>query len=169
MKRFSATQLKGILATGIILLLFASCQNEEVCEEAASSPLRMAFYVPGATAGTTRAFIVDSLTVYGVGRPDSLIYNNSKGIKSIEVPVNPNSARTGFVLVFPGNNTDTVWVESRFHLRFISANCGFAVQPEIERVTHTTRRINSLQISQNLVTQSFEEHIKILLFTGSGS
>ncbi len=169
MKRLFITRLTSVLVSAILLIMLTSCQNDDVCEQASAYPLRIGFYTQDQPGVSARAFTVDSITVYGVGRPDSLIYNNTKSIRSIEVPVNPASVRTGFVLIFPGNIADTIWVDSQYQLKFISAHCGFAVQPTIEQATHTNRKISTLQINQKLVTQSFEEHIKIYLFTGTGN
>lgn len=163
MKRLLSHKIALFLGS-LLLLGLVSCQTDEVCEEAASNPLRMGFYLPVIENGSLQAYTIDSLTVYGSGRPDSLIYNNTKNVRTIEVPVDPTSGRTGFVLIFPDNVIDTLWVDCTHHLTFISAECGFRMRPEIMQVVHTTNRISTFQISQNQVTQSFEEHIKILLY-----
>lgn len=152
------------LALLVSLLTFSACQNDELCEEATSNPLRMGFYLPAVTDGNPTAHTLDSLTVYGVGRPDSLLYDNTKNARSIEVPLNPAAETTGFVLTFPGNITDTLWVSYDHALNFVSAECGFTMFYEILEVTHTNYRISFVQRPQNLVNHSLEEHIKILLY-----
>jgi hypothetical protein len=163
MKRLLSQKITLFLGS-LLLLGLVSCQTDEVCEEGASNPLRIGFYLPLIENGSPQAYTADSLTVYGVGRPDSLIYNNTKTVRTIEVPVDPTSGRTGFVLIFPNNIIDTLWVDCTHHLTFISAECGFRMRPEIMQVVHTTNRISTYQLTQKLVTQSFEEHIKILLY-----
>lgn len=157
-----------MVLVGIASLLFLNaCQGDEICEEATSNPLRLSFYLPTVTNGGPTAYTVDSLSVYGVGRPDSLIYNNTKSVRSIEVPLNPLSAATGFVFIFPENITDTLWVEYSNSLNFVSAECGFTMYYEILEVSHTNYRISTVQQSQNLINNSLEEHIKILLYPDS--
>jgi hypothetical protein len=168
MKR-SLTHSIVLFFFSLLMLGLASCQNNEVCEDAAANPLRIGFYLPIITNGNPTAYTVDSLTVYGVGRPDSLIYDNRKSVRSIEVPLNPTTDRTGFVFIFPENITDTLWVEYEPELNFISAECGFAMFFDIEQVSHTTKRISTFQINQYLVTNSLEEHIKILLYPDLGN
>lgn len=169
MKKPFILRFANIMVSGILFIFLASCHNDEVCEQAAVYPMRIGFYIQAQPGVSARAYIADSITVYGVERPDSLIYNNARNVRSIEVPLNPASAKSGFVILFPGNIADTIWVDSQYQLKFISANCGFSVQATIEQATHTNRKISTLQINQKLVTQSFEEHIKIYLFTGTGN
>ena len=146
------------------LLMLFSCQNDELCEEATSNPLRLGFYLPAVTDGGPTPYTVDSLTVYGEGRIDSLIYNNTKNVRSIEVPLNPAEGTTAFVLVFPGNLTDTIWINYNSTLNFVSAECGFTMYHEILGASHTNYRISTIQQSQNQVNNTLEEHIKILLY-----
>jgi len=169
MRRPLISQVFSAFAISILLLILASCQNEEVCADATSNPLRMGFYLPVSADGSPQAYTLDSLTVYGVGRPDSLIYQNAKKVMAIDVPINPTTDRTGYVIIFPENIIDTVWVDCTLHLTFISAECGFAMRPEIVQVSHTKNRISTFQLIQNLVTHSFEEHIKILLYPDTGN
>ncbi|HSV87961.1 MAG TPA: DUF6452 family protein [Bacteroidales bacterium] len=153
----------------IILMVFVSCLPGEGCEEAATNPMRIGFYLP--VAGTDRFSPVslDSLTMYGVNRPDSLLYNNRKGVRNIEAPLNPASDSTGFVVIFPGNVIDTLWVFYNRQPFLISAECGFTMYYEIEQFLHTSRRINSFQIIQPLVRNTLEEHIRIILDNDPGS
>ncbi len=164
MKTIAKLRFIKILALLTGLCGLVSCQDDELCEESTASRLRMGFYLPVVTSGNPTPYTVDSLTVYGVGRPDSLIYDNRKNVRSIEVPLNPTANRTGFVFFFPENITDTLWVDYQTELNFISAECGFAMFFDIEQVGHTNNRISFFQINQNLVTNSLEEHIKILLY-----
>ncbi len=164
MKAISKLQALKLLVLLAGLFGLAGCQNDEVCEETTANKLRLGFYTPVITSGSPTPYTIDSLSVYGVGRPDSLIYNNRKTVRSIELPLNPTANRTGFVLIFPENITDTLWVDYQTELNFISAECGFTMFFDIEQVSHTNNRISFFQINQNLVTNSLEEHIKILLY-----
>jgi|LSQX01.1.fsa_nt_gb hypothetical protein len=164
MKAFAGSSVKMVLVGIASLMLLGSCQNDELCEEATSNPLRMGFYLPTVTDGSPTTYTLDSLSLYGSGRPDSLLYDNTKSVRSIEVPLNPASGTTGFVFTFPGEITDTLWVAYTHSLNFVSAECGFTMFYEIQEVTHTNARIHSIQLPQTLVNHSLEEHIKILLY-----
>ncbi|MEE4176250.1 MAG: DUF6452 family protein [Bacteroides sp.] len=164
MKVISGSGAMMVVACLLSMLFLGSCQSDELCEEATSNPLRLGFYLPTVIDGAPTAYTVDSLTVYGAGRADSLIYDNTKSVRSIEVPLNPASTNTGFVFIFPENITDTLWVEYTHSLNFVSAECGFTMFYDILEVSHTNYRISTVQLSQNLLNHSLEEHIKILLY-----
>jgi hypothetical protein len=162
-----------IIATGLLSLLlsivFSSCLPIEGCEDAATNPLRIGFYRTAAATGRSTAIAIDSLTVFGVNRPDSLLYNNRKNVRTIEVPLNPASDSTRFVLVFPGNVIDTLLV---MHLRqpiLISADCGFTMYYDINQVKHSLRFIQSNQIIQPLVKNTLEEHLRIFITSDPGN
>lgn len=154
------------LAPLLLLLLLSSCLPVENCEESAANPLRIGFYETVANTGQPRAYAIDSLTVFGVNRPDSLLYDNRKNVRTIEVPLNPSTDSTGFVVVFPANVIDTLWIRYLRQPVLVSADCGFTMYYEINQVTHTSRGIQSSQIFQPFVRNTLEEHLRIIINSG---
>ncbi len=142
------------------LVCFSACVDDEICEEATANPLRIGFYAPGELEPVQRP--IDSLTVFGVGRPDSMIYDNAYSVFLAELPLNPNRDTTAFVLEFP-LQTDTLMVVYQRELNLISVECGFAMFFELEGIQNTENFITSTTISISEVINTFDEHIQILV------
>ncbi len=141
-------------------LFFSACQDDEVCEEVTANPLRIAFYLSG-QEDETRA-PVDSLTVYATGRPDDRIYDRESGVSLIEVPLNPNDNTSEFVLSFEHTN-DTITLDYRHDVHLISVECGFTMFYDITDVRYSANQLVSLSITNNRVTNTFDEHIQVFI------
>ncbi len=150
----------GWVLTLFFLICFSACTNDEVCEEATANNLRIGFYAPGETEPVQRP--IDSLTVFGLERPDSMIYDNAYSVLLAELPLDPNNDTTTFVLEFP-TETDTLTVTYQRNLNLISVECGFAMFFDLEGMENTENFIVSTTILISEVTNTFDEHIQILV------
>jgi hypothetical protein len=150
-----------LIGTGILLLLWFSCQQQEVCEEATDSSLRIGFYTTD-DGNNEVSLPVDSMSVYGLGRSDNLIYNNRKNVSRIELPLDANNEGCGFVLVFP-EHTDTLMLQYSHDLNLVSVECGFVLFYTLTNATHTNHYIIRTEVIISEVTNSLDEHIKIFI------
>ncbi len=137
------------------------CQQDIVCEAATDASLRIGFYTFSENGQATTTS-VDSLTIYGVGRSETKIYDNRKNVVRIELPVNPTVDSTAYVFIFPGH-TDTLWVDYSRNPHLISVECGFTMFYEIENVQYTNHQIIRSDINTNLVSNTLDEHIQIFI------
>ncbi len=141
-----------------VITAFTSCADDEVCEEVTANELRIGFYVED--QGTELRAIFDSLTVFALERPDSLIYNKQNNVSVIELPLNPHNNESAFVL-------DFYLIRDTLRLTYIreehltSVECGFAMFFSITDVQYSTNLILSLSQSNTYVTNTFDEHFKI--------
>lgn len=157
----SCRSLPAVLLLALLpILLLTGCQPQEVCEEATDSSLRIGFYSTENNNEVSRA--IDSLSVYGIGRSDSLIYNNTKNVSRIELPLDANNNQCSFVLVFPGAN-DTIRLEYTQDLNLVSVECGFVLFYNITGVNHTGNYIIRAETHISEVTNSLDEHIKLFV------
>ena len=158
---------------GLCLLLIITlclqatgCQNDVVCEDLTSANLRAGFYRISAS-GQESVVTIDSISIYGAGRPDTLIYNNQKSAARIELPLDPSRDETTFILVFPGSYTDTITTIYSRELTLLDIECGFAMFYDLKKVLHTSDLIDSCMVMISTVSGSRDEHIKIYISTPS--
>ncbi len=150
----------GLLYITGFCLLFFSCESEESCEQSTVSVLNAGFYsIPDSLPESTS---VDNLTVYGIGRADSLIYDQASSVGSFVLPLSPSCDTTGFVLTL-GAVTDTIRFLYSRELHMLSMECGFATYYYIERINNTTNTIDSVSVVNEKVTTGDDENIQIYL------
>jgi hypothetical protein len=147
----------------VILLagLLTACQQDEVCGELTSNPLRIGFYLPSEN-GQAQTAILDSLTVVGLDRPGEFIYDNRAMVSRIELPLDPRGDTSGFVLKFPEQN-DTLVLHYRRELSLISVECGFAMLFELDEVWSSGNVILVIEKNNPLVSNSPDEHLKVFI------
>jgi len=152
--------MRRVFISGIIALLlaFSSC-DENLCEESTDVNFILGFY----TIEDDRVIdsIVSNLTIYGIGREDSLLYNQVVARK-ITLPLSPTSDTSRFILRINETEDVCVFTYTRF-VRLISHDCGFITEYDILGFDHTNNNIDSVAIIQSTVTNFEEEHIKIFL------
>ncbi len=149
------------LLMGLASSTLWGCQGDAVCEEAAATSLRMGFYTL-TTEGIAVSTTIDSLTVFGLNRPEDKIYDNQKNAARIELPLNPSLDATAFVFLFP-EHTDTIWFDYSRIPHLISAECGFTLFFDIESIAFTNHYIITGEIDIKLVSNTLDEHIKLII------
>ena len=154
----------------IAILVFAwgvlfSCTNQDVCEDAASIPVRVGFYQTDPESEEPLSYAIDSVSVSGINN-DSLIYDNALNVGRVEMPLDPSRDSCGFVIVFPPVENldlplrDTLWFFYERKPNLISTECGFVNFYEIDELKYTTHRIDTMEIENTSVTNGLDEHIK---------
>jgi hypothetical protein len=135
--------------------IFHSCEGE--CGELPESLSRIYFHSIIETVD--RPTPVDNLSVYGLGREDSLLYSRNN-IGFIDLPLNGNADESGFVLLFD-NIADTLWIQYDVIPVFESPECGFMLNYELTATRHTYNMIDSVVILINQVTSFEDTNIRI--------
>jgi hypothetical protein len=155
--------MKLIFGFGFMLLLFAACNNNEDCRAEKTVNLNIGFYTESTTASPGLvAKTIDSITVKGLGR-DSILYNNKKNLKALQLPLRKFYEQTDFEITF-NNIKDTISVFYRNNdAYFLSLACGCIVVHEIDEVTFTQNAVKDVLMQQNLVNNISIEHVKVVL------
>ncbi|MBS4013739.1 MAG: hypothetical protein KGZ97_08265 [Bacteroidetes bacterium] len=148
-----------ILILALIPKMFSSCDSSEICRENTETPLRVGFYNKDDFSATA---IVDSITVYGLGREDSLIYDNAKNVTRVELPLNNAKDTTSFVLIFP-QNQDTITIIYSRKITLLSVGCGFTTFYTLSKAQSTKNEIFNSDIQNSNVINDLNEHIKVYI------
>ena len=146
----------------LMLVLSMGCVEDEVCEEVTANPLRMGFYLLQDGQEESQA-VIDSLSLYGVGRQDSMIYDNRRGVSRVEVPLDPTADACAFVLVFPGGVTDTLFVHYDRVIHMVSVECGFVMHYMLQELSFGQSVIQQVVVHDDQVIQNPDEHLKIYI------
>jgi hypothetical protein len=158
--RFSFFKAFTIILLVVAALGLPSCQQDELCEDLTENPLRAGFY--RSTDDGSQLLAVDSITVYGLNRPNDSIYNNQLNVLRMELPLDPARDSSAFVLHFP-EATDTIWLTYERTTILVSVECGFAMHFQIQEAHYTTNFIETLEISDSQVINTADEHLKIFI------
>ncbi len=140
------------------LIAFSSC-NQNLCEESTDVNFRIGFYT--IDNGRERDSVVNNLTIYGIGREDSLLYNQAIAQK-ITLPLSLVADTSQFVIQI-NESEDLCIVEYTRFVRLVSHDCGFINEFDIHDIEYTKVNIDSAAIVQSKVTNFEEVHIKIYL------
>ena len=150
----------GLLYFTGFCLLFCSCESDESCEQLTVSALNAGFY--SIQDSIPESILVDNFTVYGIGRADSLIYDQTSSISSFELPLSPSCDTAGFILTV-GTETDTITFLYFRELHLLSMECGFTTFYYIERINNTSNVIDSISVVNDKVTTADDENIQIYI------
>ncbi len=157
--------MKSLNKYGLILILtlitnvLSSCDSSEICRENTETPLRIGFYNKDDFSATA---VVDSITVYGLGREDSIIYDNAKNVTRVELPLSNSKDTTSFVLVFP-QNQDTITIIYSRKITLLSVGCGFTTFYTLSETQSTENEIFNSAIQNSNVINDLNEHIKVYI------
>jgi hypothetical protein len=150
----------------ILLLAFflLSCNTSDDCREETDVKMIVEFmtrtYDNNSKTYKNVDLPIDNLTVRGL-ESDSLIYNNSKNLKSIELPLRISNTQTAFEFRFNGI-TDTLYFHhSNNDQYFISLECGCVVAHEILKISTTGYFSDSIIINNKDVNNIETTHIQI--------
>lgn len=157
----------NIISILLISIVLVSCTLSEECREDKDVYMQMGFYTKTLNTKTglyvNSALAIDSLWVNGLG-VDSFLFENSKKINSIDVPLKKLSTQTDFIVRF-NQKTDTISIFYQNNDRyFISLECGCVIAHSIDEVTSTNHFIDSISVINRDITPTNAEHIQIYHF-----
>ena len=139
------------------LLLFAVVSCRRDCEFVPVSNAGVGFYTISNNQEVTKSF--DSIYVYPVNMEGSVMYNWSKNVNSVRLPLSPHEDFSGFIFIL-NDIRDTVQFFYKRQLYFVSEECGFSVNFSIDSLIFTTNQIDSVIITQPKVQAINEEHFR---------
>lgn len=131
-----------------------SCENYKDCNSPVQTSLGIGFFQM--VNGTSQDSTLPALTMYGIGRADSLLAD-SASYSSIYLPLNQNVDTTAFFIQpnSPSAIGDTITIKYKRSLQFVSSGCGFTTFFNIDTVYSTYHFIDSLSLTtKNIVTSN---------------
>jgi predicted nucleic-acid-binding Zn-ribbon protein len=148
---------KGILLTIVAGcgILLNSCSLKS-CFDVTESKVKTAFY----SKQTLKALAPDSLTLYGINRDTSKIYDKAIQPKSAEFPLFAADTSVKFIIMINGIN-DTIEFRYSSYLHLISKECGYTYYYNIDTALHSFNIIDSLSFSKKTITTLSEENMRI--------
>lgn len=133
-----------------------SCKEE--CTHKPGSLAGVSFH--SVVDGTEQQLPVDSLTIMGLGREDSLLYDEMNNAGSVTLPMNGSDIETAFIFKFD-RGTDTLWFDYEVIPVFLSPECGFILNFELLGTNHTENVIDSVVIVTSEITSFDDTNIRI--------
>lgn len=140
----------------LVLLLLTACQSDTKCRLPMVASPRVAVHAKGSFAKGTK------LTVFGVGREDSVIYSNTNLSPKLSLPLKGDTTQTQFVFQ-TGNNFDTLTFFHTNHLRYVSLACGCAIHYRIDSVFGTARLDSVTLLNSGVETVMIDDNVSLLL------
>jgi len=153
MRSYKTKILVAVVA--VSLLKIVSCTPES-CFEETLALLKASMY----QSSQEKNVAPTSLTLYGLNMEDDKIYDQTEGVKSALIPLNPYAESCTFVIGI-NSVTDTLifWYTSFPHL--ISKECGYTFYHALDSLITTSNAIDTVIIRNRYVTTSDEENIRI--------
>lgn len=145
----------------VSLFLFAiSCEDYKDCNSPTETLLGIRFFHE--TAGEETDSVLPALTFYGVTKPDSLLLLNTSA-RQIFVPLNPNAKITRFFIRADStlSGGDTISIQYKPDLRFVSSGCGFTNYYRLDTAMSTQHYIDSISLVNRKINTTNATNIKV--------
>lgn len=157
--------MKQIIYIPLIIFMLSgvSCTENQECRKNTNVKMKVGFYKKtlneSTSTYTTSSLSIDSITVQGLGK-DSILYNNTKNISAIDLPLNKFANESKFVVTF-NQTKDTLTIEHKNTDYYLSMECGCIKAHSIDTVLTTNHFIDSVTISNHNVNTNYAEHIQL--------
>ena len=155
------------VAWSAILFMMAAC-NSTGCLDNRSSIPYAGFY----SYNTLQAITIDSVEIGGIGAPnDSLLMESKDRYSNLYLPFRFEQDNTAFFIRYVSKALNYPWLIDtiRFDYKaipmFVSEECGAMYLYEVTRMTYTTHLIDSIALTDSLITNVDIERIKIFFRT----
>lgn len=146
---------------------FCSCSTDG-CTGLRSALPKADFY----SATTGKAISIDSLEISGIGAPgDSVLLSAGTQASTVYLPFRNKQASTSWCLKYKWRATnfdalnDTVTFNYVAKPYFASAECGAMYQYTIHNVTYTTHMLDSVAVSDSVITNNDISQIRFYFRT----
>lgn len=169
LKSYKFTFFMIVFFSGIMV----SCSSDEQCRENKNVVMQADFYHVAFNATTQTYSInkitIDSITVQGLKRDsitgnevliDSVLYNNSKSLSSLNLPLNKFQGESKFLLRINGIN-DTLVIYHTNQNQYLSLQCGCIKTFNIDTIISTHHFIDSTSIVLHQVNTNNAENIRL--------
>jgi hypothetical protein len=149
-------------------LLAYACNTDKICNENRSTYLKIGIYGIQKVDNKVNVGLLDSIkvTIFGIGRPDSLIYNEAT-TSEIILPLSQLKDTSVFDIKIIHERTKEDYKLDNYTLIykrskvFINYDCGFRTDFVIDTIIPALNAFDSLYFNTRVVTDANEEHIKI--------
>lgn len=144
------------------VVLLCGCTVDQQCRTAFDVRMQAVFRADSLQADSTYATyaIWDSITVQGLGR-DSVLYDNRKGITTLQLPLRPDTTVTAYRLTYHGR-TDTLYIIHNNDIQFISLACGEVIYHTIECFRARGTWIDSIAMIDSTVQATAKDNIRLI-------
>lgn len=160
-KRVNKSACISLLAA---LALMAGCNTSGCLDNGSSIPLA-GFFTPDG-----KQVQLDSLAIHGVGAPnDSLLITPGTQVSEVYLPLRSTASSTSYVIHYTYREldddryNDTISLEYTSIPYFVSEECGAMYYYHIDQLNHTTHLIESIEITDSLITNVDQQRIKIYM------
>lgn len=160
-------KLLSIIAGMVLAAVAASCNSAGCTDNGSAIPL--AGFYSSATGGSIS---LDSLAIYGLGAPlDSPLCVPGKAIAQIYLPMRANQGVTAWKIEYKDSvldepqNYDTLTLRYESIPYFASEECGAMYSYRLRSLTHTSHLIDSVTVTDSLITNVDRETIQIYFRT----
>lgn len=162
-------RLTSIIAAICLLAALSGCNTSGCLENRSSVPL-VGFY----DSATEKSISLDSLEIYGADAPgDSILSAPGTPISQIYLPMRATKDNVMWFIAYKWKNLDNLDLVDRIDLDymaspyFASEECGVIYRYRITRCQYTRNLIDSIAITDSLITNIDTERIKIFFRTSA--
>lgn len=139
------------------LFLITTACDQEACFEETNAYVKASMY----RYLTGKLAAPDSISLYGVNKPGSKLYNKAKSVTRTLFPLDPTAETCSFAIKINGV-TDTITFNYTSFPHLISKACGYTYYHTLNTsIDFSTNEIDSLGFSNNSITTLDAENIRI--------
>ena len=142
----------------VLFGLSVSCDDEIHCDLPTDSFLKAGFYT--IENSELEIFVLNNLSVAGIGQEDSLLYNGENDIQVILLPLSQISDSCGFLFDID-NTIDTIYFYYKRQLHLVSPECGFTTYFDVLNYDFTNNIIDSISVVLPKITTNTKMNVKI--------
>jgi hypothetical protein len=139
------------------MILYVCCSSDNTCHQNLYVVTEANFYT--LKNDTATIVTMDSIWVKGLNN-DSIIYNNTKSVSSINLPLRKMQDTTVFVVRF-NNVYDTLHIVYTNNRQYLSLECGCLVTQTLDSTYSTHHKIKRSKITQPNVGTTEVENLQI--------
>ncbi|MHB9055830.1 MAG: DUF6452 family protein [Paludibacteraceae bacterium] len=145
-----------------LFILMISCNTDETCRKSRTVTAGISFYGDSINKTTGKRvqykLVIDSLWVNGIG-VDSLLYKKAR-TGSVTIPLNQFAEESKFRMKI-NNIIDTITVQYKNKIEFLSLECGSIRTHTIDTVMTTGHFIDSVALNNPIVNTISVENIQL--------
>lgn len=139
---------------------YSSCVKNETCLSA-NNLLIADFYTVDSDT-TILENEVDTLSMYIVGRKDSMLYDNNLSVGSISIPMADTLAKMKIVITI-NHIVDTLYLDYKPYSVFRSTECGVINRYEILDLRFTNNKIKEIYLNNKSIDESEAVNLYMLV------
>ncbi|MDX9812136.1 MAG: DUF6452 family protein [Bacteroidales bacterium] len=149
--------LTAIILSAFCFVLMSSC-TPGACFEDTEAFLKATFY----ENESKKAISPDSVSLWGSGMGDKMIYNRAARVQPALLPLDASSGEVSFVIRINGTD-DTISFRYSSYPHFISKECGYTFfhNLDMNHYSSTSNIIDTIVFRKGNITTANEENIRI--------